>query len=70
MKYINKKLTIEKVSLENIAKKYGTPSYCYSYKQLKENIINFKKNFKSFSPLICFSVKSNTNIILLREIKK
>ena len=70
MKYINKKLTIEKVSLENIAKKYGTPSYCYSYKQLKENIINFKKNFKSFSPLICFSVKSNTNIVLLREIKK
>ena len=25
MKYINKKLTIEKVSVENIAKKYGTP---------------------------------------------
>ena len=34
MKYINKKLTIEKVSIQNIAKKYGTPAYCYSYKQL------------------------------------
>ena len=30
MKYINKKLTIEKISIENIAKKYGTPAYCYS----------------------------------------
>ena len=70
MKYINKKLTIEKVSIENIAKKFGTPAYCYSYKQLKENINNFKKNFKSFSPLICFAIKSNTNVNLIREIKK
>ena len=70
MKYINKKLSIEKVAVENIAKKYKTPTYCYSYRQLKENIKNFKKNFKSFSPLICFSVKSNTNVNLIREISK
>ena len=70
MKYINKKLTIEKMSVQNIANKYGTPSYCYSYRQLKENINNFKKSFSSFSPLICFAVKSNTNLNLIREIKK
>ncbi len=70
MKYINNKLTIEKVTVENIAKKYGTPAYCYSYNILKENINNFKKNFKSFSPLICFAIKSNTNVNLIREIKK
>jgi diaminopimelate decarboxylase len=70
MEYINKKLTIEKMSVQNIANKYGTPAYCYSYKQLKENIINFKKSFRSFSPLICFAVKSNTNVNLIREIKK
>ena len=50
--------------------KYGTPAYCYSYKQLKENINNFKKSFRSFSPLICFAVKSNSNINLIKEIKK
>ena len=70
MKYINKGLTIEKVSVQSIAKKFGTPFYCYSYKRLKENIINFKKNFNSFSPLICFAVKSNTNVNLVREIRK
>ena len=70
MKYINKKLSIEKVAIENIAKKYKTPTYCYSYRQLKENIENFKKNFKSFSPLICFSIKSNTNVNLIKEISK
>jgi diaminopimelate decarboxylase len=70
MKYIKKKLIFEKVSVQNISKKYGTPAYCYSYKQLKKNIINFKKNFKSIAPLICFAIKSNTNISLIREIKK
>jgi len=70
MKYIKKKLTIEKVGIQNIAARFGTPTYCYSYNQLKENINNFKKNFKSFSPLICFAIKSNTNVNLIREIKK
>jgi len=70
MKYIKNKLSIEKINIQNIAKKFGTPSYCYSYNQLKKNIINFKKSFKSFSPLICFAVKSNTNVNLIKEIKK
>ncbi len=70
MKYINKKLTVEKVNFQRIAKKFGTPFYCYSYSKLKENVNRFKQNFKSFSPLICFAVKSNTNVNLIREIKK
>ena len=70
MKYINKKLTIENVKVQNIAKKFGTPAYCYSYNQLKTNINNFKRSFKSFSPLICFAIKSNTNVNLISEIRK
>ena len=70
MKYINKKLSIENVKVQNIAKKFGTPAYCYSYNQLKENINNFKRSFKSFSPLMCFAIKSNTNVNLISEIRK
>ena len=70
MKYINKQLTIEKVSFIKIARKYRTPAYCYSYNQLENNINNFKKSFNSFNPLICFSIKSNTNVNLIREMKK
>ena len=69
MKYNNKQLTIENINFKNLAQKYGTPAYCYSYSKLKENINNFKQNFKSFSPLICFSVKSNTNVNIIKEIK-
>ena len=70
MRYNKKKLFIEEVSVQNISNKFGTPAYCYSYSKLKKNINDFKENFKSFSPLICFSVKSNTNVNLIREIKK
>ena len=70
MKYISKNLVIEKVKVQNIAQKYGTPTYCYSYSLLKNNINKFKKSFKSFSPLICFAIKSNTNVNLIKEIKK
>ena len=70
MKYINNKLTIEKVNFQKIAEKFGTPFYSYSFSKLKENIHDFKKSFRSFKPLICFAVKSNTNINIIREIKK
>ena len=70
MQYINNKFYVEKKSVKNLAEKFNTPLYCYSFKNLKTNIQNFKKTFKSISPLICFSVKSNSNISLLKEIKK
>ena len=70
MKYIKKNLLIDGLKLEVLAKKYSTPLYCYSYKKIKENILNFKKNFKGIDPLICFSVKANPNKTLLREIGK
>jgi diaminopimelate decarboxylase len=70
MRYINKNFSIEKIRATNLAKKFDTPIYCYSYKKLKTNVINFKKKFRSFNPLICFAVKSNTNVSLLREIRK
>jgi len=48
MKYINKTLTIEKINLQKIANRFGTPFYSYSYSKLKENINNFKKTSDHF----------------------
>lgn len=70
MKYLGQEFFIEKIKAKLIAKKFGTPAYCYSYSRLKENIENLQKNFKSFNPLFCFAVKSNTNKYLLNEIGK
>jgi len=70
MLYKNKKLFIDKISVNQIIKKFGTPTYCYSYNKLKENILNFKRNFKNIDPLICFAIKANNNIKILNEIAK
>tara|TARA_Y100001958_G_C21182721_1_gene512315 strand:- start:157 stop:1371 length:1215 start_codon:yes stop_codon:yes gene_type:complete len=70
MHFKKNKLFIEKVSGLKIVQKFGTPTYCYSLKKLKDNIRNFQKNFGSINPLSCFSVKSNSNLQILKEIKK
>ena len=70
MNYKNNKFYIEKIKAESLIKKYGSPIYCYSNKSLVDNINNFKNSFKSFNPLICFSVKSNYNSAILRIVKK
>ena len=69
MQYKKQIFHVENMSTESLAKKFATPLYCYSYLKLKNNIINFKNSFKKIDPLICFSLKSNSNIKILREIK-
>ena len=70
MKYIKNSYSVENINLNKLVKKFQTPIYCYSSKILSENIKKFKNNFKSFSPLICFATKANSNIEILKEIKK
>ena len=69
MNYKKKKFHVENISTEKLSKRFNTPLYCYSYLKLKNNIINFKNYFKKINPLVCFSVKSNSNIKIMKEIK-
>ena len=68
MIYKKKDLVIDGFKPELLGKKYSTPLYCYSLKNIKKNIIDLKKNFKKINPLICFAVKANSNKILLQKI--
>ena len=63
-------LCVENISALKLATKYKTPFYCYSLSQLKNNFNRFNNTFKTIKPIICFSVKSNSNLTLLRELKK
>ena len=69
MLYKKNNLYIERVSSISLSKKVRTPFYCYSYKKIEDNINRFKSNFKSIKPLICFSVKSNNNLHILKIIR-
>ena len=63
-------LCVENISALKLATKYKTPFYCYSLSQLKDNFNRFNNTFKTINPIICFSVKSNSNLTILSELKK
>ena len=60
----------EDVNIKDIAEKYGTPTYIYSKKTLEENINNYKNAFSKKENLICFSVKSLSNLSILELLQK
>jgi diaminopimelate decarboxylase len=69
-KYKNSRLYCESVSIEKIAKEVGTPLYLYSYKTLISHYRKIKEAFKSLNPIICFSMKSNSNLSVCRALLK
>ena len=58
-------LFAEGVSLEAIAKEFGTPTYIYSKNTLIQTFESFKKGLLKTDHLICFAVKANSNIAIL-----
>ena len=61
---------IEDVKLTDIAKKFGTPAYVYSKKHILDQI-NFLQNALSdIDHLICFAVKANSNLSILKLFKE
>ena len=69
MIYKKNKLTIDGFDISFLGRKFKTPIYCYSLEKIKNNILNLKKNFKKINPLICYAVKANSNLNILKEIK-
>ena len=70
IKYKDKNLFVENVSVRRLASKFSTPFYLYSEGNIIENFKSFSNNFKRSKPLICFSVKANSNIQILKILKK
>ena len=58
-------LFAEGVSLEAIAKQFGTPTYIYSKNTLIKTFESFKQGLLKSDHLICFAVKANSNIAIL-----
>jgi len=70
LKFKTKKLYLNNIKLENILKKKETPFYIYSFDQIKQNIKQIKSSFRGFKPLICYAIKANSNLSILKELKK
>jgi diaminopimelate decarboxylase len=63
--YQQDQLFVEGVALADIAKQFGTPSYVYSRAALTEGYQQFAEALQSREHLICFAVKSNSNLAIL-----
>ncbi len=64
--YKNRELFCEDVSIRKLAEQHGTPLYIYSRKAFENRFNEIRKAFAPVSPLICFSVKSNSNLAILK----
>ena len=63
-------LHVEKVSIKNLIKKFGTPFYCYSANTIIKKFNEFKKHFSNSNAIICYAVKANPNIAILKILSK
>ena len=64
----NNELYCENVRVADIAKRVQTPFYLYSYKTLVDHYRKIEAAFRKIRPLICFSVKSNSNLAVIRAL--
>jgi diaminopimelate decarboxylase len=64
--YRDRELRCEKASLVELAEKFGTPLYVYSQNTITERYRTFDRSFRDVSHTICYSVKANSNLSLLK----
>lgn len=65
-KYRRNQLYCENVNLKNLALRYKTPLYVYSNRFINDRFVQIKKAFSAVNPLICYSVKANSNSSILK----
>jgi diaminopimelate decarboxylase len=68
--YKNEKLHCEQLPLDQLAEKYGTPLYVYSATAIRQRFRLFDQAFRTTPHTICYAVKANSNLSLLRMLAK
>jgi diaminopimelate decarboxylase len=67
--YFDDALHCDLVPLSTLAAEFGTPLYVYSADRLRENYRRLAQAFAPLCPTICYSVKANANLSLLRLLR-
>lgn len=57
----------EQVRFEDLAQQFGTPLYVYSQNELSTAFARYQQAFSALKPLICYAVKANSNLSILRH---
>ncbi len=64
----NGELNCENIKVSTIARSVGTPFYLYSYKTLADHFTKLQKAFAPVNPLICFAMKANGNLAVIKSL--
>jgi diaminopimelate decarboxylase len=67
-KVINNNLYCESIRVEALARRFGTPLYVYSHHTLIDHYAKLYAAFRQIDPLICYSVKANSNLSILKAL--
>jgi len=67
-RYIGKRLFCEGVAVEALARRFGTPLYVYSQRTLTEHFQKLDAALAPLDHLICFAMKANSNLSVLRTL--
>ncbi len=67
-KFKNGELYCEDVKVRDVAARVGTPFYLYSHNTLRDHFTKIEKAFAPVKPLICFAMKSNDNLAVLKTL--
>ena len=68
--YAGNRLYCESVSVEALARRFGTPLYVYSQRTLTEHFQALDQALAGVEHLVCFAVKSNSNLSVLRALAR
>ena len=68
--YINGTLHFDGVSTHTLKEIYGTPLYAYSQRTLLENYQSYTDAFDTIDHQICYAVKANSNLAILKTLAK
>jgi diaminopimelate decarboxylase len=60
----------EEVPVESIAERFGTPTYIYSRNRILDNFRRLVHGFRDVSCLVCYSVKANSNLAILKLLRE
>ncbi|MBM3246088.1 MAG: diaminopimelate decarboxylase [Candidatus Omnitrophica bacterium] len=67
-KYKNNHLYCEGLKVEDLVRRFDTPLYIYSYHTLIGHYMKLKTAFSRIAPLVCYSVKANSNLAILKAL--
>jgi len=67
-RYKRRELYCEDIRVRDLIRRFGSPLYIYSYRTLIDHYLKLSSAFRRLTPLICYSVKANSNLAILKAL--